>query len=129
MLIATFGFAAMLRSLTRPRAVLTRTLSPLASIQTGVTCGEPSGCIVTRCAKAFFSVSRSRNLSGMDATVSPPGGRTLSRPGAAAEPVGERGHRHRAGVAEALHHVAAEAAEELLLGLGLHAFGDQVQAE
>src|SRR5918995_3617806 len=54
--IATLGFAVLLRCLTRPSAVFTRTCPSAASIQVIVACGEPSGFIVTNVAK-FVSVS------------------------------------------------------------------------
>src|SRR6266508_6168348 len=54
--IATRGFAAQLRCLTRPSAVFTWTCPSAASTQVIVACGEPSGFTVTNVAK-FVSVS------------------------------------------------------------------------
>src|SRR4029450_1744114 len=54
--IATRGFAAQLRCLTRPSAVFTRTCPSAASTPVIVACGEPSGFTVTNVAK-FVSVS------------------------------------------------------------------------
>src|SRR5215218_8226995 len=60
--IATLGFAALLRCLTRPSAVFTRTCPSAASTQVIVACGEPSGFTVTNVAK-FVSVSISMSDS------------------------------------------------------------------
>src|SRR6476660_4820123 len=61
---ATRAFLVMLRSLTRPRAVFTRNLPSRKSNHTGVTCGEPSGITVARCANDFLLLNRSRYGSG-----------------------------------------------------------------
>src|SRR5579859_7664526 len=62
---ATGAPSRMLRALTRPFAVLTRTTPSFRSNHTGVTCGVPSGITVARLAKAFFCVNRSRYCSVM----------------------------------------------------------------
>src|SRR5918995_1092695 len=60
--IATLGFAAQLRCLTRPSAVFTRTCPSAASTHVIVACGEPSGFMVTNVAK-FVSVSNAMSDS------------------------------------------------------------------
>src|SRR6266540_1529409 len=62
--IATLGFAAQLRCLTRPSAVFTRTCPSAASTQVIVACGDPSGFTVTNVAKfVCVSISISDSVS------------------------------------------------------------------
>src|SRR5580704_17868165 len=64
----TRGSRRTLRSFWRPLAELKMTCSPWKSIQTGVTCGRPSGISVPSEAKARF-VKRSRYFSGIDGDI------------------------------------------------------------
>src|SRR5436189_4691097 len=72
---ATAGRARMLAALTRSMRTLTSRVSPSWSIQTGVTCGEPSARRVARCPSASPS-RRSMNSGGIAEGID----RRLTRP-------------------------------------------------